>query len=716
MIVLALALAPSFVASPTPGAESDEPSKTVVVAPRSSRTATATATGRIEVTREELRKTGGRSLPQAIGRATGVWIQETNLGGGSPFIRGLTGNQVLILVDGIRVNDSTTRFGPNQNLNTIDMAIVDRVEVIRGPASVLYGSDAIGGVVLIWTKNRPAGVRGGSAGVSGALSAVGRTDALGGRVALELGLTTEHTGTLGIGEVHGWQDVRTGDGLFSILTDPGSQRNDRPPTGYQGNMAFASHELAFDEHNSLRATARVHRDFDVPRTDRVITGFGQTQPSFDRFDFVLQERETFALAYTSDYETVLGQARVFLRETQEQRKRISAGSTTERFEQDDVQTIGAGFDLQVLAGDHSVVTVGVDFQRDDVDSTRDDTDLTNGNVTPREGQFAPNSRYTSAGAFLQYELVDVSGFSATAGVRGSYFDFEFDNFPSQVPPASPSEDGDFSAVTGSLQLAQDLGDGWRLAGGVAQGFRAPNLDGLAKDGTFAGGTELHNADLDPEQSLTAEVGTEVARPTWGGGFTAFYTHIDDLVGRRLVDAGGPGVGDETYLRDNVAQADLYGAELMAHTQLGGAESPFSASADVAFTYGVQYDDVVDMATGDKLLNDVPIRRIPPLHGSAALAWNPAEPLFGGLGWGRFQVFWAANQWRLHPNDQTDPRIDPTGSDGWFTLDLDVGGPIDDRGSTWFVGVHNLLDHDYRVHGSGFDAPGIGLVGGIRVTF
>ena len=72
----------------------------------------------------------------------------------SIFIRGGNSSHTLVLVDGVRVNDSTTRTGPNQTLNQIDPFIVDRVEIIRGARALMYGSDAIGGVVLVWTKRR----------------------------------------------------------------------------------------------------------------------------------------------------------------------------------------------------------------------------------------------------------------------------------------------------------------------------------------------------------------------------------------------------------------------------------------------------------------------------------------------------------------------------------------------------------------------------------
>ncbi|HMF70907.1 MAG TPA: TonB-dependent receptor plug domain-containing protein, partial [Flavitalea sp.] len=93
-----------------------------------------------------------RTTPEALIGLNGVFIQKTNHGGGSPFIRGMTGNQTLILVDGIRLNNSTFRYGPNQYLNTIDPFTIRQIEVAKGTGSVQYGSDAIGGVLQIFTK------------------------------------------------------------------------------------------------------------------------------------------------------------------------------------------------------------------------------------------------------------------------------------------------------------------------------------------------------------------------------------------------------------------------------------------------------------------------------------------------------------------------------------------------------------------------------------
>ncbi|MEC7584511.1 MAG: TonB-dependent receptor plug domain-containing protein, partial [Planctomycetota bacterium] len=102
---------------------------------------------------EEIRERGYRTLPQALRDLPGVMIQETAPGQGSPFIRGFTGFQNLLLIDGVRLNNSVFRSGPNQYWSTIDLLSVRRLEVLQGPAAAQYGSDAVGGVVQVFTSD-----------------------------------------------------------------------------------------------------------------------------------------------------------------------------------------------------------------------------------------------------------------------------------------------------------------------------------------------------------------------------------------------------------------------------------------------------------------------------------------------------------------------------------------------------------------------------------
>jgi outer membrane receptor protein involved in Fe transport len=679
--------------------------ETVVRSPRAERTATTSAASVTVISAEELAQTGERSLPRMIAKAGGVFVQETNLGGGAPILRGLIGNQILIVVDGVRLNDSTTRGGPNQSLNGIDPATVERVEIIRGPMSVLYGSDALGGAVLIWTKSRPSARSDEPSEEARRLRAMLDTTyqsaTQGWRSALGLSDATESNGWLAIGSLQSFDDLETAEGEV-------------PFTGYDGQAWFGSWEHALSRARRVRVAASRTRDFDVPRTDRLNAGFGQTQPADAEHVFNVQDRQRYQVTYSDDEPGLSDrmEARLSFRKYLEERTIRGTGSSTRRLEKDDTETIGVGADWRKAIGDAHLVTWGFDADYDDVDATRDDVNVNTGVVTPRTGSFAPGSDYLSTGVFVQDEIFAFEPFDVTAGLRYSYFDFRF-----REVTTGDETDGSFDAFTGSLQVARDLAEGVRITGSIGQAYRAPNLADVARNATFAGGTELANPDLDPEQSLYEEIALDLARGAWSASIGVFHNDLSDQIGRVLVSdptPGNPGSGDEIYQRVNAGDVEYWGAEATARVALSGGGSAWSVEGAIAYVEG-EFEDTLDPTTGLPL-SDVPASKVPPLNGRVALCYEPPAPL-GAIAWADLTLWWADEQDELSPFDLVDPRMDPDGTDGWTRLDLDLGGPIGEAGSgaTWYAGVHNLLDEAYRVHGSGLDAPGLGFVVGAHLS-
>ena len=671
------------------------PPQTVVTAPRSEQAITSTAAKVTVVTGEELEQTGERSLPRALSQAAGVWVQESNLGGGAPVVRGLLGNQILIVVDGVRLNDSTTRFGPNQSLNTIDPAIVDRIEVIHGSSSVLYGSDAIGGVILVWTKRRTPAGQGGDSAVHGGFSLEYSTAIDGGRASDWLSGASESFGWLGVLSAANYHDLE------------GANGERQPFTGYHSNSAFGTLETDLGDARNLRFSAMVHRDFDVPRTFQLVPGFGRYQAPFEQYDFKLQERERYQWTFDDRSDGGFAdrmQARLSVRRYNEQRDRRRTGSDTQIFEDMQVETIGLGADWRKAVGEGHLLTYGFDFDRDEVDSFRIDTDRTTGDTQRRDGMFAPNARYSGLGAFLQDEIIAWAPTFVTLGLRYSYFDFAFDDTegPGRI-------DGDFDALTASVEAAHELDEGTRVAATLAQGFQAPNLDDLANDGDFAGGIEEANPDLDPADSLMAELALELTREAWSGAAAVFGTRIDDYIGRNLIDEGDPNVdGDETYQRANAGRVELWGIELTGRHRLGEEGSPWAVQGVTSIVRGRQFDKTLDP-------DGVDLRRVPPWNGRIGLLWNRPRVASAGLDSAQLSFSWADQQDKLHPEDASDPRIDPRGTDGWGVVDLDFAGPLAER-VRWNISLVNLLDEDYRVHGSAVNGAGRSLVVGISASF
>lgn len=675
-------------------------SDVLVISPRDDAPLTATSAHTVLLSADDLERTGERSLPRAISRAAGVFLLESNLGGGAPVLRGLLGNQVLILVDGVRVNDATTRLGPNQSLNTIDPAIVERVEVRLGPASVLYGSDALGGVIAIWTKRRSPQHDGGVTGWSEVLH---DTATRGWRGSFALSGANDDVGWLGILSGAEWNDLVAGGG------------DTQEETGFHTGAGFGSVEWELEEGRTLRATSWVNRDFDVPRTFQVVTGFGQSEPSFAHYDFVLQDRSQTVLTFEDELGLGLGdrlQARLFARSYLEQRSRRRTGSSTDVFGETDVDSIGLGVDIERRVGDVHRLTYGVELIHDDVDSYNVRTDVNTGVSTPDVGDFAPNARHDTLGVYVQDETTLLQPVLLTLGLRWSRHDFAFDG-------DTERERRDFDDLTASVEAAYDVDAGTRVSATLAQGFQAPNLEDLANDGDFAGGTELANPDLEPAKSLTAELGLDLVRGSFSLRGAAFATRIEDVLGRQLLDVGDPNtVGDELYMRENAGRLDLWGIEVGGSVLLGGNASPWSIEGVASWVRGRQYDDTLDGGTGEAPLDGVEARRVPPLHGHIGLVWRAtgapsAVPVWldeAGLSLG-----FALEQDQLHPDDIADPRIDPTGTDGWTVWSLNVGGPLSER-VHWSAGLINLLDESYRSHGSGIEGPGRSAVFSLRAGF
>ncbi len=677
--------------------------ETVVTAPRTTITATTTKAEVTVVTGEDLEKTGERSLPRALGRAAGIWIQESNTGGGAPIIRGVYGNRILIVIDGVRMNDSTTRLGPNQSLNTIDPAIVDRIEVYHGTASVRYGSDAIGGVIAIWTKSRSAAsqTKSGDRSLHGGAELEYNSSVEGWSASDSLSGATDDTGLLGILSAWNFHDLEVGGG-------------EEVPSGYHGNAAFGSWEQAVGAQQTIRVTGMSHRDFDVQRTFSLVTGFGQTEPAYELYNFKIQDRQRYIVSYDDRESNALSdtmQLRLSLRDYTEQSERLRTGGSTLTFTEYNVQTTGLGGDWRKELAEGNSLSYGFDYDHDELESFARETDVDTGDVESINGPLADGGKYDSFGVFVQDEITSIEAYAFTVGLRFSHFAFDFED-----PNTGEEHDEAFDAVTASASAARELTEDSRLSATLAQGFRAPGFEDVSNpENPPFGGTELGNPDLDPETSLTAQLAYEIEKDRWNAGVATFITEIEDAIGRRLIDPGDINVsGDETYLRDNTGKLKFYGVEVQGEHGLFEDGSPWSIEGAAAYVRGRQYDDTIDPNTGEAPFDGVEGRRIPPLNGYLALVWEEAQR-WTWLDRAELAWIWAAEQDHLNPEDMIDPRIDPEGTDAWNVFDLHFTGPISPD-VRWSVAFMNLFDEEYRVHASGFDGPGRSLVVGVTGGF
>lgn len=614
------------------------------------------------VTRDEMAQRGRSTAPDALMDSAGVLVQKTNMGAGSPYIRGLMGNQVLVLVDGIRLNNATYRYGPNQYLGTIDPGAIDRIEVVRGPGSVLYGSDAIGGVVSIDTRRPVFTTTGRSAHIDGRVMAVAgspeqllRTD-----VTLASQSLSVRAGIAG----HRTEDLRTGQPAVTLT-----------PSGFREGAADAALEWQASARQRISVTLQTHRQGDVPRWDQVV------QRGFARYDFDPQARHLGVLRYAVQGGRWADMFSIALvrQQTEEGRFLRRQGASVETQERDTVQTTAVVADGRKHLRPQLVVQAGAEMYHDRVGSRRTDVNLLSQATSTRRGLYPDGATSLSLAAFSRVVWTQ-RRFLSEAGLRFTEIRVRASDATFRDLDVSPR------AVVGQAAASWQVMGPVRLFGSVAQSFRAPGIDDVSSLGQFDSGIEVPAPNLAPERGLTSELGLRVTQPSLYTSVAVFRTDLQNLIDRVRATYQGASTfdGQPVFQKANVAEARILGWE---------AETTWWAPG------GLTVAGHVTATRGDALTRNEPMRRIPPVHGGLRLEWQPHLRASAGAAWRA-----AGAQRRLSSGDLADHRISRTGTPAWSTVDLFGRVQLSVRAAI-SLGVRNLFDERYRVHGSGLDAPG-----------
>ena len=253
----------------------------------------------------------------------------------------------------------------------------------------------------------------------------------------------------------------------------------------------------------------------------------------------------------------------------------------------------------------------------------------------------------------------------------------------------------FQDWTGSVGLTYKLVEDVNLVGSISEGFRAPDLDELTavSDNVFDDGVDLPSTGLRPETSINYEVGLKFNFPRLRGQMFHYWTDLDGLIQRELVLEKD---GIQYYRRENIGAAVVQGLEMSGEYLL---TTRWSLYGNFSTAYGQNMTD------------DEPLRRIPPKQGVVGLRWRDRE----ARNWFEVYGWLVARQDRLSPGDISDSRIPDGGTPGYATLNVRAGRQLD-RHQRISLGIENLTDKFYRVHGSGVDGPGISGNLGYEVVF
>ncbi len=652
-------------------------------------------------TDEFLQENTVRTLPDALRYTPGVLVQKTANGHGSPFIRGFTGRQNLLLIDGVRFNNSTFRGGPIQYWNTVDPFSLERFELVRSQGSVLYGSDAVGGTLNAFTKgsgfleeNDGEFFNHGSAYYeyrsNGSGSHIGRIETqtgIGGKYGFHLGISAKDFG-----------DIE--DDAVGLMRG----------TGYPEESIDARFDYALSKQNTLTAAYQYLNQDDISRWHSTLNNPGWTHGKS------VAAPGTF-IARTYDQERAFSYLR-FAHENDQAGapvKRLTAtlsyqassdnefqnrSATDLRNQTYDVDTIGFDLELEsALAG--GSLLYGLDYYRDEVDSFGERDRGTGFAFDPSFRPVADDSEYDLFGIYSQYVRPLGDRFEVTAGARYTYAAAELGKTFDSSTGTDVSADDSWDNLSASLRATYRIAPEWLAFGGISQAFRAPNLNDLSGNLTSrSGSTSLGSLGVDPEKFLTYELGIRKNGETWGFSSSVFYTDIDDII-TGVPDAPGSG----TEITTNGSDGYVYGIELEGYWNLG---RQWTLSGFGSWQDGqMETPQFIGGPTNEEYLS-----RLLPLSGSIALRWHhETVPI-----WVEGRVLASANADHLSSSDRGDTqRIPVNGTPSYGVLSIRAGfDPTEHLQLT--AALENLTDEDYRLHGSGQNEPGLGAILGMRVLW
>lgn len=599
-----------------------------------------------------------RTTPEALMTMNGVFIQKTNHGGGSPFVRGVTGNQTLILIDGIRLNNSTFRYGPNQYLNTIDAYTVNRIEVAKGTGSVQYGTDAIGGVVHVLTREPQFSIS--KPVITGKLIAKYMSGNMEKTVRGETSYSDKKLAILSGISKRSFGDIIGGD-------TTGKQS----PSGYEEWSFDMKARFSISRTMQLTVMNQFLRQQSVPVYHKI------KLENFGRNEMAPQQRWlTYARLNIQGNSWLIKETDLTISFQQAQEGRISQkhNSTILRKERDQTGTIGMTADISSSFNKIWTANSGMEIYIDRVTSKREDIDILSGAGVSKRGLYPDQSAYQN------YSLYSLHHFHhgrwvLDAGLRFNTFSINISDTTLGDVKITPS------ALVSNAALLYSISRDQSAYVSFSSGYRAPNVDDLGTLGIVDFRYEIPAADLHPEKSQHTELGYKYKGKKVSATAAFYYLQLNNLITRVKVN-GEMINGYQVYKKENTESAYIKGMEMECSYQL---TNYLTINSGIAYTYG------------QNISKSEPLRRIPPINGRV-------------IGTYRIKKWMAAAEWqfagkqsRLAQGDKDDNRIPAGGTPGWNLLNIYGGYKVGIIQMN--AGMQNLFNRDYRTHGSGINGVG-----------
>ena len=656
-----------------------------------------------------------------------VFVQKSQLGGGSPVIRGFEASRVLLMVDGIRMNSAIFRAGHLQNIITVDNMILDRVEINYGPSSTMYGSDALGGVVNLFTKNPTLNTSASWKTTGNAVLryANGQNE---NRQHIDVNIANNKWAYLTSFTNSSFGDLRQGNNRLTaypdfgkrlfyvtnangvdIANDNSAKVNIQKTTGYTQTDLLQKIIYKPTANTEHLLNIQLSNSSNINRYDR-LTETSKGLPTYAEWYYGPQVRNMVGYKYSASalkgyfQELTVNTNYQHLEESRISRK---FKSTNKDYRIENVDILGVNADLlhKQTNGD---IHFGVESYYDIVNSTAYRNNISTSArsaITTRYSDGPTNMAYQAL--YLQQTKFLNEHWVLNDGIRlnmvqlnAQFKDTALMHFPFTEAKQSNA------AFTGNLGLAYNAANGYKLAFGLSSGFRAPNIDDLTKVfDTKTGYVVVPNKDLKPEYTYNAEVNLSKSTTAFSWGASLFYTWFKNaLVADKFTWNGQSkiiyqGVLSDVYATQNKAKAIVYGFNLNGRLRI-------MDNTDIAGTY------TYTKGTYNNGVKEMPLDHIPPSYGRVGIKhtndiWN-AEVFSVFNGWKRIADY------NLNGEDN-EIYATKDGMPSWMTLNFASYYTPTKKLSVGFQ-IENIADLNYRYFASGISAVGRNYILSCRYSF
>lgn len=661
-----------------------------------------------------------------LGASGKVFIQKSQQGGGSPMIRGFATNRLLYVVDGVRMNTAIFRSGNIQNVISLDPFATEKTEVFFGPGSVIYGSDAIGGVMSFQTLTPQMSLNDeplikGSAVTRYSSANNEKTAHFDVNVGWKKWASVTSFSSYDFGDLrmgsHGPEEylrpfyVQRIDSVDRVITND-DQQIQRPTAYTQMNIM---QKIRYKPNGKWDFQYGFHYSTtsDYARYDRHIR-YKNGLPRYGEWYYGPQKwmMNNLSISHTgktSVYDMMT--IRLAQQSFEESRIDRDINKNDRHTRVEEVEAYSLNIDLNKTFGNRHKLFYGIEGVINDVTSTGIDEDISTGISVPGPSRY-PQSVWASYGAYLNYQYKISEKLALQSGIRYNQYklDATFDDTFYPFPYSEMNmNDG---ALTGSLGAIYHPTNDWAISLNASTGFRSPNVDDAGKVfDSEPGNVVVPNPDLKAEYAYNIEMGiAKIFGDIVKIDLTGYYTLLDDAMVRRDYNLNGmdsimyDGEMSKVQAIQNAARAYVYGIQ---------------AGLEVKLPYGFGFTSDFNFQKGEEELDDAstsPSRHAAPVFGTSKITYA-AEKLNMQL----YAIYSGAKTYEELPvEEQGKTEIYAIDSDGnpwspsWYTLNFKALYQITDNFSV-SAGLENITDQRYRPYSSGIVAPGRNFIISLRAT-